>query len=196
MASCGGLEPAKAICDLVENSEGNKKSKRMNRPRHEYTQLRMLNKKDPSRELTSRLRHPSRSKPQSEMTRHDAALNLVFSLGSRYIIPSNPCQRFPYSSSFWSTEPLSLQAVEMNLINRTFPITLLLLISWHLAGAVPQRRVEKRQSGNLNFCYGNNSICAAESTLYDDCETYQDPYIEAKWFGCACANGYIAVEEA
>jgi hypothetical protein len=75
-------------------------------------------------------------------------------------------------------------------------MALLLLLSWQLASGAAGRKVEKRQSGNLDFCYGNNSICAVQNNLYEACSAFQNPYIEAKWAGCICANGYVAVEEA
>jgi hypothetical protein len=63
--------------------------------------------------------------------------------------------------------------------------------------AAPNRMVDERQiGGDLSFCYGENSICAIQNDLYDQCENYQEPYQLQKWYQCICGNGYVSVEQA
>jgi hypothetical protein len=88
-----------------------------------------------------------------------------------------------------------LPDISLEIAMRT-SIALPLLILSEVAAAVLRPKVEKRASGNLNFCFGNNSICAVQDDLYNDCSEYQDPYNEPKYTTCICSNGYVAVEEA
>jgi hypothetical protein len=55
----------------------------------------------------------------------------------------------------------------------------------------------KRQSGDLSFCLGTNSICAIQTDLHDECDAFDGDYDNRiPYYGCFCGNGFIAFQQA
>jgi hypothetical protein len=58
------------------------------------------------------------------------------------------------------------------------------------------RVIDDRQfSGDLSFCFGENSICSFSTDLFEDCQGFLGAD-ENEWFQCICGNGYVSVDEA
>lgn len=76
----------------------------------------------------------------------------------------------------------------------TITFLIVFLSQLYLAWSIPKN--EKRQSGSLNFCWGENAVCAVQDLLYNECSTFQSPYNGPKYYNCICSNGYVSLEEA
>jgi len=64
----------------------------------------------------------------------------------------------------------------------------------HQVAAEADWKLKARQTQDLSFCFGENSICVYSNNLFDDCQNYLEEL--PQWYSCICANGYVSVDEA
>ncbi|KAF8857526.1 hypothetical protein BDZ45DRAFT_674703 [Acephala macrosclerotiorum] len=57
-------------------------------------------------------------------------------------------------------------------------------------------RSKRDDIDNLDFCYGDKSICEENNNLYQACESFETQDDQTQLYECLCGNGYVAVNQA
>ncbi|CZR56721.1 uncharacterized protein PAC_06610 [Phialocephala subalpina] len=57
-------------------------------------------------------------------------------------------------------------------------------------------RSKRDDIDNLDFCYGDHSICEENNNLHGACEAFETQDDQTQFYECLCGNGYVSVNQA